>query len=227
MNLKKGILFTAIALLPVLACCLDLVFLIIEMSIYNGGDSPQGLNLWQSVFHLGLICFVWGISVVGILLLAKHFGFNMMSATEKPNKKQMFFLLLIILAGIAFMSSTWEFRFKPLVELSNFISRYGNAGVWAFVFQYLYYLFESALILLLVALGQHGAEAFFSHPFLRYIPFGGAFCALTWGMLHGLSKDLLTAVLCIVLSALFGVSYLLARRNLRYAYAVVALIFLL
>lgn len=227
MNFKKGVLFTAIALLPVLACCLDLVFLIAELTIYKAMGLPQTLNLLQRLLHWTLICIAWGASAWGLLSLSKKCGFDMLAATKRPDKRQMVFLLFIITAGILLMSSSWEFRLKPLVELTNFSNTFGRNGVWAFLFQYLYYLFESMMILAMVALGQYAGEMFFPHPVMKRIPLGGIFCALTWGMLHGLSKDFNTALLCIVLSGLFGAAYLLSGRNLRYAYPVIALIFLI
>lgn len=227
MNLKKGVFFAAIALLPILSLCLEVVLLVIELSIYDAENWQQGPNLGQRLLHWSLTCFIWGMSALGIIALSKRYGFAVLSSSKKPEKKQMLLLIILIIAGVVFMCSTWEFQLKPMVELSNFIGKYGAGGIAAFFFQYLYYLFESILIVLLVALSQHAAEICSSNRALRYIPIGGIFCAMTWGMLHGITKDFETAVLCIVLSALFGISYLITGRNIKYTYLAVALIFLL
>lgn len=227
MNLKKGVLFAAIALLPILSLCLEAVLLVSELSVYGAVDWQQGLSFGQRLLHWGITCFIWGMSALGIAALSKRYGFDMLACYKKPAKKQMLLLVILIIAGIVFMCSTWEFRFKPLVELTNFRGKYGVGGIAAFFFQYLYYLFECILIVMLVALSQYAVETFFPYRAVRYIPVGGIFCALTWGMLHGITKDFETAVLCIVLSSLFGISYLLTGRNIKYAYMAVALIFLL
>lgn len=227
MSLQKKIQFAGIALLPVLACCLEVPLLLAEMSIYDVLGIQPMRYLWQSILHWSLTCTAWGATAYGVIFLSKKQGFDILALTDRPGKRQMLYLGLIMIAGIAFMSSTWEFQLKPLVELSNFRNVYGKGGIWAFLFQYLYYLFESILLVLLVALGQYVGELFSPHAVMKNIPLGGIFCALTWGMLHGLSKDFETAVLCIGLSALFGAAYLLSRRNMRYAYAVIALIFLI
>ena len=60
------------------------------------------------------------------------------------------------------------------------------------ILQHLYYLFESVIILFLVVFGQQAGELLF--PFRRTcsVLWGGIFCAMTWGMLHGLTKDVVT-----------------------------------
>ena len=52
-------------------------------------------------------------------------------------------------------------------------------------------------------------------------------CALTWGLIHILTKDLVTGLGCLVMSLLYGGVYLLLKKNIRYAYIIILLIFTL
>lgn len=109
-------------------------------------------------------------------------------------------------AGILFMSFDAEemrLHLKPLSELRYFLRTYGRAGISVFLLQHLYYLLESALILFIIVFGQEAGESLFPVRRTSLIPWGGIFCALTWGMLHGLTKDWETALFSLILSAFF------------------------
>ena len=117
-------------------------------------------------------------------------------------------------AGILFMSFDAEemrLHLKPLSELRYFLRIYGRAGISVFLLQHLYYLLESALILFIIVFGQEAGESLFPVRRTSLIPWGGIFCALTWGMLHGLTKDWETALFSLILSAFFVLCYFAAK----------------
>lgn len=223
---KHGVPFLLLGLFLILAGCMDFFILIPEMILY-GFESPGGMTPVQSCIHWLLVTAAWGLSIAAAFHISTKCGFTVTKNSTKPGRKNQLLLLALILFGILFMSSTWEMRFKPWVEYSRFIQSGKLAGTAQFFCQYLYYLMESLLIFSLTAMGQQAGEEFFPFPATSRIPWGGLFCALTWGMLHGLTKDLETAVFCIVLSALFGYAYLISNKNIRFAYPAIALIFLL
>lgn len=221
MNVKKGLLFTAAGLLPAIALSLEAATLFIEMAC--GSTFQTG----QTILHWILTCCLWGISSVIIWFLAKKLGFNMLKGGQPLTRLRHLLILCAVAAGILYMCSTWSFQFKPLVEWANMRTRHGAYGPLAFGFQYLYYLFECILLTIIVALGQKAGECFLPSKAGRSLPWGGILCALSWGMLHALSKDWNTALLCILLSILFGVIYQLSHQNTRYTYLAISLIFLL
>lgn len=223
---KCGIPFLLLGLFLILAGCMDFFILIPEMFLY-GWTQLGAMTPLQSCIHWLLVTTVWGLSIAFVFHLSAKHGFSVTKNQKKPNQRQRILLLALVIFGILFMSSTWDMRLKPYVEYTRFIQNGTLAGTAQFLFQYLYYLMESLLIFSLTAMGQRAGELFFPSPVTHRIPWGGLFCALTWGMLHGLTKDLETAVFCIVLSALFGYSYLISNKNLRYAYPAIALIFLI
>lgn len=220
---KKGFYFMGLAFLPLIACCFDAI-IFLEMAFYK---TEGNLTLRQTNTHLIIICLLWAASVFLIIRLARKNGFDMLANNAKLTPKRFLVLAAIVLTGILYMSSTWDFKLKPLVEFSNMTKLYGEMGWSVFLLQYMYYLLESALVVLILALGQKAGELLFFHTKLERIPWGGLFCILTWGMLHGLTKDFETAMLTILLSILFEAAYLISGKNLYYAYPAIAIIFLI
>ena len=228
---KKKWISLGIVFLPVLTLCLEAALLLLHRAFPGGENhSSSSLSFMPLSFmliHWFLTCCLWGISAWGICLLSRKNGFDPLKERARPGRRERPWLLLIIAAGILFMTVTNDFRFKPFKELAHFLSQYGAGGFLAFVFQHIYYLFECVLISLIVALGDQAGLALFKNKQLQKLPWGGIFCAATWGALHGISKDWETAFLCISLSLLFDAAYRFSKKNLRYAYVAAALIFLL
>jgi len=52
-------------------------------------------------------------------------------------------------------------------------------------------------------------------------------CGLTWGLGHIITQDLLTGIYSFFISILFGVVYLQMKKNVKYAYIIIAIIFML
>ncbi|MBP5636739.1 MAG: hypothetical protein J6X25_04390, partial [Bacteroidales bacterium] len=69
-------------------------------------------------------------------------------------------------------------------------AEFKSRGPILFPFQYVYYLFEVMLVLLIIIFGQMAFEKWFNN---NKIPFGGILVALTWGLGHWLSKGSLFA----------------------------------
>lgn len=223
---EKRWLSLGIAFLPVLALCLEVVLLFLHMA-FPGAENRSSSALSFMLVHWFLTCCLWGVSACGIYRLSRKIGFDLLEERARPGRRERLFLLLTIAVGILFMTLTNDFRFKPLKELAHFLSQYGAGGFLAFIFQHIYYLFECVLISLIIALGDRAGLVLFQKKPLQKLPWGGIFCAATWGALHGLSKDWETAFLCISLSLLFDAAYRFSKKNQRYAYAATALIFLL
>ncbi|WP_125143566.1 hypothetical protein [Clostridium transplantifaecale] len=230
-NIKKGLACIGLGLLFILILCMDVAVFYLEHVLYQD-IMTTGMTVWQHCLHFIVICTVWGCGSMALCGLAKE---KELLPDSKNNVKRLsgsriFMLVLIAAAGILFMSLDMpgmSLRLKPLSELHYFLKQYGRAGTAAFLLQHLYYLFESVIILFLVVFGQQAGELLFPFRRTRSVLWGGIFCAMTWGMLHGLTKDWETAVFCILLSVFFNLSYLAADRRLIPAYHTVAAIFVI
>ena len=59
------------------------------------------------------------------------------------------------------------------------------------------------------------------------IPYGGIIVALTWGVGHFFTKDVLTGIITMLSGLAFGSVYLLVNRDIKKAYVILWLIFVL
>lgn len=186
----------------------------VEMSVYGKGLSEY--TKLQSILHWIIICMIWGGFTYVLYRVSKKRGFDFMKQKAKAGKKQLVIAVLLTIIGIIEMTVSFG-GFKPLIEFEK------KTAV-LFVFQYIYYLFEVALFLLILIFGQRFGEELFGK---RKIPYGGIVLALTWGLIHILSKNLVTGIECIAFSIIFGILYLCVNKNTKLTYFFCACIFLL
>lgn len=97
------------------------------------------------------------------------------------------------------------------------------------VTQYIYYMFEAGLVLLIILYGQKAAEVLLKRE--SGIPFGGIVLALTWGSFHFISRgvglELWNGISCMIFSVLSGFMYLKVKRRPAYSYLLIAVGYLL
>ncbi|HAV90620.1 MAG TPA: hypothetical protein DCW44_05055 [Eubacterium sp.] len=108
---------------------------------------------------------------------------------------------------------------------SKVLSELKSRGALLFTFQYIYYLFEVLLVLLIIVFGQMAFEKWFNN---NKIPFGGIIVALTWGLGHWVSKgSLATGLYTAVGGFVFGSVYVLTNRNVKLSYLLLCIMFIL
>ena len=180
---------------------------------------------WQMILHWLITCACWGL---GALLVVKECrkksGLDLIENIKncKLIEKDITPLQWICLAAgvILCLVSTW-IDWNGSKVLAEFKSR----GPLLFPFQYLYYLFEVSLVLLIIIFGQMAFEKWFNN---NRIPFGGILVALTWGLGHWLSKGSLFAGIYTAIGGfVFGAAYLLTHRNVKFSYILLCIMFIL
>lgn len=124
-------------------------------------------------------------------------------------------IIFIILLIVSY--ADWQ-GFKILKEFES-------KGGLQFLFQYIYYAFETGLFTLVIVFGQKACEKWFHR---ENFPYGGIFVALTWGLGHILTKGSVLAGLLTAFSGFaFGAVYLLAKRDYRKTYLLSFLMFIM
>lgn len=78
------------------------------------------------------------------------------------------------------------------------------------------------LVTLILVFGQKAFEQWFNKV---NIPYGGIILALTWGVAHFFTKDILTGIVTIISSLAFGSIYLLVNRDIRKNYPILWVMF--
>ncbi len=164
----------------------------------------------KCITHWLLTCLIWGC--FGIVL-AKRLP---AAPQKKLQKKNAVAAAVLACVSILLTSLAWN-GFKPAIEAAHL-------GAGKFAIQYLYYAFESWLVLLIVAHGQLAFEHRFGS---RNIPFGGVFLAATWGLVHILTQGTATGIYTVIQSLLFGSVYIFLNKNYKLSYVAIALMFML
>lgn len=189
---------------------------LLEPMIY--GCEMQDWKTWHTLIHWTITCITWLIVAMYTVKSArKDCGFNLF---EKHEPVKLWQWCACALCAAVCLSSTyidWGGS-KLLIEFEQL-------GALKFTFQYIYYLFEVILFMLIIVYGQKAFEVWFKKP---NIPYGGILVALTWGMGHWLTKGTLAAGLYTAFGGFcFGVVYLILNRNIKWTYAALCIIFIL
>ena len=97
--------------------------------------------------------------------------------------------------------------------------------VFQFCAQYLYYIFEVMLVILIIIYGQKAIETLLKKE--SPIPFGGIILAMTWGAFHFVSRgaglEIWNRISAMIFSVLSGVMYLRLNRKYLYIYLFIAI----
>lgn len=213
----KGWDFMSLALYAFAGLGIEIIYAyMLEPIIYR--HSMSEWNTTQTICHWILICITWGVITY---LIIKHaynkYNFNIFESKAKIKVWQ--WGLTAICIALVLISDTINWNgFKVIHEFqSNEMPK--------FVFQYIYYLFETCLFMLIIVFGQKACEKWFNN---EKIPYGGIAVALTWGMAHWMTKgNLITGLFTAACGFCFGVVYLLLNRNIKWTYLVLCIMFIL
>ena len=198
---------------------------IIEPLLYQRGVND--FNTWQMIVHWVVTCAAWGFGAwLVVKECKKKSGLDIIENVKKApifdkvNKIKVWQWILIVVGAVLCLLSTW-IDWNGSKVLAEFHSR----GALLFVFQYIYYLFEVMLVLLIIIFGQMAFEKWFNN---NKIPFGGILVALTWGLGHWASKGSLFAGIYTAIGGfVFGSAYLLTNRNVKLSYILLCIMFIL
>lgn len=181
------------------------------------GVPMQEFSAWQTILHWIITCITWGIfACVLIKKSGEKYEFPLLKKGERMKGWQWGVCILFVLLAFILDYISWG-GFKVYLE-------YAGKGLVLFLFQYLYYLFETMLFLLIIVFGQKACEVWFHK---ENIPYGGLICGLTWGLAHIFTKDLLTGLLGLMLGFAMGSVYLFVNRDFKKAYVFLFLMFVL
>jgi hypothetical protein len=172
----------------------------------------------QNIIHWLVTSAVW--FAVGMLLIReakKKYGFDVFARGRKVGVPGIVGAIVCV-AVMAFSQYLDWGGFKPALEFERL-------GAVKFIFQYVYYFFETFLRSLVIIFGQKAFELWFKN---EKIPYGGIVLGLTWGLGHILSKgDLAIGLLTVASGFLMGASYLIVGRDYRKALPLLYVMFVI
>lgn len=187
----------------------------IEPIVY--GSSMNNWNTFQNIVHWIITCISWGfVSYFIIDLSKKKYGFDLMERGTKVKNWQWILVIVFIIMSLVISYIGWNG--------SKVLKEFNYNGLLKFIFQYIYYTFEVMLVTLILIFGQKAFEEWFNKA---NIPYGGIILAVTWGVAHFFTKDILTGIITIISSLAFGSIYLLVNRDIRKTYPILWIMFVL
>lgn len=193
---------------------LELVIAFIEPFIYG---HAADYNDWTIIAHWIITCLVWGCCAFFLLKSAKK-NLQLETHSNKAMKSWQWIMIIVFLALSLMLSFISWNGFKIQQEFMNL-------GILNFIFQYIYYFFESVLITLIVVFAQKAFEIWFKQ---ENIPYGGILCGITWGLAHILTKSSIEiGLLSVILGFGFGAVYLLLNRDIRKTIPIIFLMFII
>ena len=218
---KCAATFGTLSFICLLGLCFEFVMILFEQFIY---DKPYNkFTITESITHWLIISGLWGIlSLVLFYISARVYNFNFSKKKNLPSERGRVVAVLLFLTafGVKFrIYGGW----KPATDFIG-------SGWFQFIFQYIYYLFEAIIILIMIVFTQEATERFLkTHKIkLKHIPWGGIILAATWGIVHLATETSLIYAICyIILSLLAGAAHLAVNKNVYLSYTLIVLIFLI
>ncbi|MGN0474447.1 MAG: hypothetical protein ACI4IJ_05095 [Acutalibacteraceae bacterium] len=189
---------------------------LLEPIIYGAQMSDWTEN--QMICHWIITCITWGIMAFLLCRSSKKkYEFDLWAKGERVRAWQWIAVLCCVAVTIATSIINWN-GFKVILE-------YQHNGALKFIFQYIYYFFETALFTLIIVFAQKAFETWFKR---KNIPYGGIICAVTWGAAHIFTKGSVTiGLLSALCGFLYGTVYLLLGRDIKKTYVALAVMFML
>lgn len=215
MNKKRGWDYMCLALYAFAGLGIEaLLAFLIEPLLYGVGMSEW--TVLQNIVHWIITCILWGIVIALLIKEAKSkYGFDLFEKTQKMKTLQWIAASACLIFTLSISYIDWG-GFKVAKEF------YYN-GLLKFIFQYIYYVFETGLFTLIIVFGQKAFEEWFGH---KKFPYGGILVALTWGAGHILTKGSLSTGLLTAFSGfIYGVTYLLVNRDIKKTYFLLFVMF--
>lgn len=193
-----------------------LEFVVISFGIAANGQPDQWTALQNVTHHLVTVAIWVALTLLLLSVTRLVTGWHPFARTPAPNRSGWLIAIGAVVAYIAITSILWG-GFKPWIE-------WNDLGPVVFASQYVYYLAEAWVVWCTIAFAQEAFDRWW--PKLANVPWGGIFLALTWGLMHIVSKDAMTGVMVTVTAILLGVIHNAARHDVRRSFPLIALAFL-
>lgn len=213
---QKGLSFFLLCLLSFVGLCLEVIIVfLIEPLLF--GKTLFAFSDKGFIYHWLVVILLWLIVAYALIRFAKQkLNFDVFASKSRVELGRLLLCLVLfaILARISY--SNWR-GFKVVKEFQTH-------GWLKFSVQYLYYLLEAALFVLMIVFAQQAGEIWFKKS---HLPWGGIFVAVTWGLGHIFVKGVSVGLYGFLSGLMYGCVYLLCKKNLFIAYPLIWLMFVM
>lgn len=211
-----GLKFLFLGLLVFLTLGMDLFVIPIDRLLWGNQlkiDTFFSSPWYVLITHWSIVIILWIMGGFLIFKWLKKKDFLEEVISINWNKDLIYFIIIAIIAGILFnvvesiIFSTQLPQFFR--EYQRFYQVHGSMGLIVWLFQNIYYLIESMLVVLLLALMQRAGEIWFKND--RF-PYGGMGLLITWGISH-LMHGLISGLWICAFSISFGLLFIKAEKR--------------
>jgi len=191
-------------------------FMILHVDIWNYTANQKSV-------HCIIMVFIWAVVVVMVLFFSRKY-FHFPSRKDKEDK-------LSLKNGIIAFACLIGCKILTFIDWHTLkvVGEVQGKNKYQFCAQYLYYIFEVMLVLLIIIYGQKAFETLLKKE--SPIPFGGMILAVTWGAFHfvsrGVGLEIWNGISTMIFSVLSGVMYLSLNKKCLYSYLFIAIGYLL
>ncbi len=215
--------YLGVSLLLFAAFLLEYVaLLVIEMLIMRM-DIGNYTAKERSVHHL-IMVIIWTLYLCFILFYSrKHYDFPQKKEKTTISTKNWVVAASCMICCKIMTFIDWH-TLKMIGELQG-------KSVLQFILQYLYYIVEVGIVLLIIIYGQKAFDVRRNRERESDFPFGGIVLAATWGIFHFVSRgvgiEVWNGISCVIFSILGGIMYLRLDKDFLYSYIFIAIGYLL
>jgi len=203
-------------------------FFLEYFSIFLIESAILHLDIWnytaeQRSIHCIIMVFMWAF-FIGVLLLfsRKYYHFPVRENKRGKISLKNCVVTLACFIGCKIMTFIDWHTLKIVGEAQG-------KTAFQFCMQYLYYIFEVVLVVLIIIYGQKAIETLMKKE--SQIPFGGIILSVTWGAFHfvsrGVGLEIWNGISTMIFSVLSGVMYLRLNRQYLNSYFFIAMGYLL
>ena len=183
----------------------------------------QNYTMQQRSIHCIIMVFMWAFFIGALLLFSrKYYYFPVRGDKRDKISLKNWIVTLVCFIGCKIITFIDWHTLKVVWEAQG-------KTVFQFCAQYLYYMFEVMLVVLIIIYGQKAIETLLKKE--SSIPFGGIILAVTWGGFHFVSRgaglEIWNGISTMIFSVLSGVMYLQLNRKYLYGYLFIAMGYLL
>lgn len=209
--------YLSLALLAFMGLGLEMLYAFVLEPMLFGAPMVEWTAA-QNILHWVLTCITWlAITVLLVRFAKKRYGFDLFAFKDKAKPGQWVAVAACGIVMLVISYIDWQ-GFKVVRE-------YTFNGWLKFLFQYIYYICETVIFCMIIVFGQQAGEVRFPN---RRFPYGGVVAALTWGLVHILTRGSLEAGLVTALYGfVYGLIYFLLNKDIRKAFPIILFLFVM
>lgn len=194
-----------------------------SLAMFISGSISKNIVIKGAISFL-LIYILWCTGIALIHYFYKNQIDIKFEYNQKPSRSQITAGLLLLVITIIISYINWG-GFKVTIELMNGIPNGKiGLGIAYFALQYLYYFLEAFLMVMILSFAQEAGVALWGN---HNIPYGGIILAIIWGLLHIVFHGVVNGLTTTACAILYGYAFLAMNKNIKYAFPLVFLMFVL